>query len=392
MKNKQFIYLLTLLLLFASHFLWYKEWKYNYSFDYSLIIFPLLAIYIYIQRGKFHNTSTTFKAVIPTLIVSHLLCGITKVVNGESFYDERFYIVCTFAFLLYYLYTARSMTESDVLKPILIVGTITAIILILQVLFPDYAVFGIRTEEVEGVEDIASQRNGIYRFRLSVQPISLFCMLWSFDRYRKDRKLKKLLLFLFFTTSVYLHLTRQTIFAAVVTISCSFFFLRNTKIKLWMLLFVSIALTLIYSFASVLFGDMLLISAEYDDTIRLMAVQYYWEQICTDPLTFIFGNGHMRYLDDFQKSSNLYASDIGIIGEWFYYGIIWIGIYVYIVFLLLHKYKNQLPLYIKLFVFATLLTSVLMYPFANTYEYIIWAGILYISHIYISGNKELISE
>lgn len=392
MKNKIFIYLLTLLLLFATHFLWYKDWTYTYSFDNSLIIFPLLSIYILTQRGKFTRLKTTFSGLILALVVSHLLCGITKVANGESVYDERFYIVCTFALFLYYLYCARSLSEAEILKVILIVGSITGVILIWQVLSPENALFGIRTEEIEGVEGIASQRNGIYRFRLSVQPISLFCMLWSFDNFRKNRIFKNLIMFIFFTVSVYLHLTRQTIFAGVVALGCSYFFLNETKVKTWMLLFSFLLLSLIYAFAGVLFGDMLMISEEYDDTIRLFAVEYYWGQICSDPLNFILGNGHMRYLDDFQKSTNLYASDIGVIGEWFYYGIIWIGIYFYMVYLILHKYKDKLPLYIKLYTFATLLTSVLMYPLANTYEYIMWAGILYICHLYISNDTNLVSN
>lgn len=83
----------------------------------------------------------------------------------------------------------------------------------------------------------------------------------------------------------------------------------------------------------------------------------------------------------------VYPSDIGIVGQWFYYGVIWVLTYVVLLYKLLVKYNRVLPLYIKLFVFGAFVNCIMIMPYYNNFCYLIWAEVLYICDLYITKSN-----
>lgn len=83
--------------------------------------------------------------------------------------------------------------------------------------------------------------------------------------------------------------------------------------------------------------------------------------------------------------------DIGIIGEMYHYGFLWVLMYGYMLYLILWKYRKLLPIYIKMYVFGTSVNSLFIFPYRMGMEFMIWSSVLYIASLYITHfQKQLI--
>ena len=90
-----------------------------------------------------------------------------------------------------------------------------------------------------------------------------------------------------------------------------------------------------------------------------------------------------RDIEIMKENYMIVVTDIGIIGQWFIYGLIWIILYVFMVFNIVIRYRKKIPLYIRLFVIGTFINSAWIFPYRREYEFFIWTVVLYISSIYI---------
>lgn len=177
-------------------------------------------------------------------------------------------------------------------------------------------------------------------------------------------------------------------FATAFTLVCSIFFIQNNKIKMKYVIIIAVCGMMCFYFIDILFEEF------YDRTlketnahnIRWIATNFYWQKICEDPITFLFGNGHPKLLYKWQEKG-LHPSDIGFIGEMFHYGVLWIALYFYSVYMILVKYGRKLPLYIKLFVLGTFTNSIMIFPYRNSCEYLVWTTMLYVASLYIAHVK-----
>ena len=169
---------------------------------------------------------------------------------------------------------------------------------------------------------------------------------------------------------------------------CSYLFIKNTKARVVSIMLIGILSLVLLQYSSELFKELFnrtkteLVSMN----VRVISTGFYWEKICENPITFLFGNGHPTLLSKWAKKG-LFPSDIGLIGEMFYYGILWIILYLYTVYLILVKYGKRLPLYIKLFVFGTFTNSIMIFPYRNDAEYFVWTTILYLASLYLGRYR-----
>jgi len=314
--------------------------------------------------------------------------------SGYSLYDERKFLPALSAFLFYYLYNIAKARERDIVNMFTAIALCIFGIQVFQVIYPEMAVFGIYDDEIrQSRHAIAEMRNGIYRFRLETYFFTLFCLYYYWNRLCAKPALRDIVLFCVFLTSTYLYLTRQIMIASVVTLACSYFFIKKTKAKIFSVLMIGLLGFVLLQYSDELFRKLFAQTKTEINAgnIRVITAGFYWEKICEGPIAFLFGNGHPVQLSKWSERV-LHPSDIGLIGEMFHYGALWIVFYFYTVYLVLAKHGKKLPLYIKLFVFGTFTNSIMIFPYRNGGEYFVWATVLYIASLYIVRYRTLIRE
>lgn len=235
---------------------------------------------------------------------------------------------------------------------------------------------------IEGLE----KRNGFYRFRLEAYMITLFGMYYTWTRILVKRSAKSSIIFLCFLFSMFLFLTRQLMIASAIGLFSTFLFAKvNMSKKMMMFSISALLLSVVYLNADVIFGDMIekTQNERTDDNIRMLALEFYWGQVVRSPIAFLLGNGYPSEMKMWNETFRFFVSDIGIGGQWFLFGVLWVVIYIATLYKFFLKYRNHLPLYIKLFVFGTSVNSIMIFPYYNANSYILWAAVLYICDLHI---------
>jgi len=345
---------------------------------------------VFFNRARISAVYTSFEKELWVLMLLPLSDTVIRsLLSGSSFINERQYILALSAFLFYYIYNICRIGEQDITNIFTVIALCAFGIQIYQILFPQSAVFGIYDEGIRQPRHaVAEIRNGIYRFRLETYFFTLFCLYYYWNRLLAKLTLRNIVLFSVFLASTYLYLTRQIMIAAVITLICSYFFIKSTKARIVSVMLIGILSLALLQYSDELFKD--LFNRSHTEigsiNIRLVSIGFYWGKICENPVAFLFGSGHPAMLGKWAERG-LYPSDIGLIGEMFHYGILWIMLYLYTVYLILMKYGRRLPLYIKLFVFGTFTNSIMIFPYRNDAEYFVWATILYLASLYLGRYR-----
>ena len=380
-------WILALYLLFTSGFFGLEM----YIDQRQVVIYIFCAVIVILFMYSSHlvkKIHTPFSTVVILLLVIPWLSGITKFVMYGGIPLQKPVVMSTFPWLLYYVFLYYRLNEDLIIKAFLVVGFLLLGIQIFQVLFPQYAIFGIYDQEHAFEEgEISEIRNGLNRYRLGGWELTLFCMYYSWQKLIDKYSFKRLLIFTAFLLSMYLHLTRQIMFSSVIALGCTFFFMKKTKIRLWVVVaFILLSIAFLFNY-EVLFSDLAKkaeLEISNNNNVRWIAINYFGSQIFANYLTIFFGHGLDSGTDRLIEMYSIYTSDVGFIGEAYTYGLLWIALWLYTVWLILYKYRNDIPLYLKLFVFGSALHSWGMFPYRFASENLLWVSMLYISTLYIA--------
>lgn len=389
-STKMQILLGLLLIFFFSSGFHYCNWNYTVTIFISYVLYPLFAFICVINKSKIKRTC--FHGIILLMMTLPLLSLLSKyVINGESLYGERSFLLGLLTFCCYFIFQLYNVKEIHLIKLFTYTSIIVFIIQVTQQMFPERALFGIWDKDSElsiAFNDIAELRNGLYRFRIPTICATIFALFYHWQELLKRFKWNRFCIVAMLLVSIYLFLTRQMMVAVLLTILSTFVFSNKIKIKAWMLYGGGILIFLIMKFSDSLFGEFIKQTNNdvNEDNIRMIASGYFWNEIISNPIYTLLGHGHLDILDTIKELYSFYTSDVGLIGEWYLFGIFWLVLYIYILYLLLKKYSNVLPLYIKLFVFCTSLVSIMIFPYRNPFEYFIWSALLYISSLYIDNK------
>lgn len=391
---KQLI-ILFFFLLFGAKFFNYINWNLTIAGQLSYFIYAILILYIYRHKNKIKQYHTPIDSWIKKLMIIPLLCIITRIiVEGSSLYEQRTLIILALTFCFYYYFKISQISELKIIKLFTIYGICVLIIQIAQQIIPDKAVFGVNSPNSDQYlwYGLAEIRNGIYRYRIDAIPITLFCMYYYWTKFCNQMSYKNFFLFICFFTSMYLFLTRQVMFASILCLATSFIFIKNTKMKIWVMFISCIIGYFILTNADILFGSLFEQTQDEatEDNIRLLEIAFFWNKIIDNPLSFLFGNGYPPILAYWGERYRMYNTDIGFIGAMYNHGIFWPLFYFYVVYKLLFKYGKTLPLYIKLFIFGTAINSILIFPWRQTEELFLWSAILYIISLYLRKQNKYI--
>lgn len=362
----------------------------QYQNNLMIVLDAIVVMFLMNHGSKVLNNKTQFNGLILLLFFIPYLSGISKLLYTGGHFLSMPTVITSIGFGFYYIFCVRHCSEERIIKSLVVVGLVIFAIQVFQQLYPQYAVFGIYDEErsMRNNYELVEERNGLMRFSLGGVNITLMCMYYYWGKILERRSVKNLLIFALFILSMYLFLTRQIIFSSILAFLSTLLFQGKTK-NHWKVLFFVVALLLgiALNFES-LFGE-LAESAESEfntDNIRYASIMYFGEKIFTNPVTILFGNG-LGAMNMDLKDIGLDPTDIGFVGQAFYYGLLWIAVWLYTIYLILFKYGSKLPLYIKLFVLGTSIHSLGMFPYRSASEAAIWAAMLYISSLYIKKDS-----
>ena len=114
------------------------------------------------------------------------------------------------------------------------------------------------------------------------------------------------------------------------------------------------------------------------------------EQSVSNPILFITGHGYPDLLWKWGEQLGYWYNDIGILGQIYPYGIIWLIVYLRIVYCFLIKYKKNLPVYIRSYVFGLFCICTVMTSYANSLAMtLLWVAVLYIADLYIGKSDRV---
>lgn len=354
----------------------------------------------FLSSNKLIMRKMNFKSIIYCISIFPFVTIIMSNAEFDQSPIESFKVLTPhFVWFLYFLLHKYNVQEKTLINIVLWFAIIILAIQIIQQFTYPNALFGIYSKEQKNnlsLEDNVEIRNGLYRFRLyGSYLISMIILFFYWIKLQKKYSIKNILVILIALISIYLTLVRQLLAATIFTIFFSFIFVKDNRVKLWAIVSSVFFAVILYIYADELFYKLFLQTTEEasTDNIRLLSFAFYWQKITNNPLTFLFGNGVPANDSAFGHLSQLWSytyhfhtADIGFVGQWFYYGIIYILIYLYLLYMLLIKYRKMIPVYIKLFVLSTFLTIAMVYPMTGPFNYIIWCFLLYISDLHINKS------
>ena len=289
--------------------------------------------------------------------------------------------------LSYFFFHRTRISEGSFLKAILCMALfIVSVQIIQQFTYPDI-LFNVAIEdESNPYEELAESRNGLWRFRLGdVGYFAALILFYVWDKIRQRTYGMSIVILLVMAISLYLTLTRQTIFSAILTIVVSYFMRRDRQGK-WGYALMATALAAIYFYYDELFGELTRMTENETtyDYIRILSGQYYLTETFSSVKAAILGHGvavsgaFSVIMTDLQENWHFYASDVGFIGQMWKFGVPYVLICFYLLFSLFFTWRNYIPDYIRLFVLFTIIMSIMIFPMGLGFQYIFWSFLLYI--------------
>lgn len=319
-------------------------------------------------------------------------------IYGQSPTSGAWVLIGHFIWIIYFILHKYKISESALLKVFFIIAIVIAVIQIVQQFTYPKAFFGVMTIEemdAKGAKEAVEMRNGLWRFRMHYNayftvPILFALWIWLQKKFNMNLFLWIILLLI----SVYLTLTRQVMFACIIALVYSLFLSKKGKSKAFILILIFIVC--LYSFYDILFSSLVEQTTDDDneDNIRLLSATYFWEESLKTPFTFLFGigkgarNSALAIVQEMQASYyNFFIGDVGIIGQIYERGLIYVLTSYYLLYRLFIRLKNINPAYIRMFVLYSGVMSVMIFPFIGFYQILVWVMLLYISDLHINSNK-----
>ena len=341
-----------------------------------------------------------FKWLVWTLSLYPFISIFTSAVEyGQSPLISIRTLLINLIWLFYFVFHKQRLSEKVLIRALLLYALMVVSIQVIQQFSYPLAYFGVDSPEEmyrKGVSENVSMRNGLYRFRIGENGyITVLVLLYYIQKIKVQLSMNHIFVISLMIISVYMTLTRQVMVCTLFVLALSF--LQKNKGRHTLLFLAVCAITLIgFSYYDELFGE-LGESTENDlndENIRIFAYVFYIDKILQDGITFLFGNGmpgisgpYRKLVDVWQLDYHYWPVDVGVIGFWFYYGFVYIALFAYCNYVLLIRYRKQVPSYLWLTVLYTLPMSIMIFPFWGQFCYFYWAIILYLYDLHIRNYQ-----
>lgn len=399
--NRKIFYILFAFLIVVTNCFAYKYWNIK-----SYIYLPFYAFFIIVimkHQKILHakRNEMKFSKLVKAMMLVPFLSFISYFCNGDTGWMSHPVMVIalcgSLTFMLYFVLHAWKVNERTIISVIFIAAFCILVIQIFQQIFPSHAVFGVKTDfseqaETLSVTDFVEVRNGFYRYRISGALFTIMAMCYAWQEVLKKHSTKNIVLFLVFAFSMYLFLTRQYMIATVGMCVFSVFLIGKSSFasKLKYLVPIALLLFVLYMFSDALFGSLLedtqnqTENAEND--IRTAAFAYYWNEIVSNNLTMLFGAGSSSSSAAYASQYKMFWVDIGLVGQWFAWGIGAILTYAVLLYKLFLKKKFDVASWVRFMAFITFITSFLIYPYPSPVQFMAWSMALYVVDLHVSHS------
>lgn len=397
---KKNIIIVGLILLISISFWSFKGITNTYynALEMGIILFFIIYLFIFKGNKRLKDGLYFKKYVILFMFLPFLSIIPCYFIHDQPIYLSLYVLRINFCWLFYFVLHHFKISEKDTLKIVFFIALVWVLLeAIQQVTYPVYY-FYTRGDDIASGEEIEIRAN-IYRFMINGVQFAVLILLFYVQRFYESKSVKNVFWILFFLFGIYLMMTRQILFAALLCLVIAPLIKEKSLKKIVYLLISLVAVAIIYYFRDILFGSLIENTAQHlEDNVRYQAYAFflsYWE----DWSCLLLGNGpdyplssYGEYINSLKENFGIFRSDIGIVGELSKYGIIYVVCFLFFCYHFLFKLRKGTSLYQKLYFIYVLIIIAMVFPFRNGSEFIFFSMFLYLCDLSINKKKELESN
>lgn len=338
-----------------------------------LTIISLTAIYIF-EKIKQHKTNHLIfgKSIFFFIFLPFVSAIAAYAYHDQSYLSSILALRMNLLWLFYFLLHFYNPSVKRIITLILVIGCVWAVLTIVQQFTYPYYIFYTRSDNEKG----SFLRAGIYRFMLYRHHYGLFIVLYFFYQYLAHEKTSSLWYVALGLVGFYFFGTRQFLAVTLILMGLMPLFLKKGKRSI-ALFSVFLVVGLVIIFANTLFDKILTLTLDdfQEDNIRLMSIDLYLNKYWPDDyFSRVIGNGtnyfantkYGKEITNFEQELGLYRADIGVIGTYNEFGMIYIvNILVFNFVGIKDKYYTKDTKFLKLFFICSLLLLPLSVYYSN---------------------------
>lgn len=384
-KNRNKKNWLVIALLTITNFL---SFSYIELKTYQLFHLVILSYFLYVIIA---NKPSKVKLEHRKFVIAMMFLPMFSLYTCKIFHQQDYLLSIIiyrmhFGWLIYYVLLIKKVPEKIVINAISIIGILFAIITICQQLTYPFAPFGMRTlgtDYTKFINGEVERRFGLYRFLLEG---SVYAIYLYFIELSDSVKSWKRILFLFLILiSIFAQGSRQFLFS-VLFATCFFYYKNNKRLAIFAGLILSLSIIINLT---ILKNSAFELTSDFEDG-RSFSYIYYFNELIKSPLLILFGNGlpHSNaagnipiYIDGRQPT----ISDIGLLGTVYYWGCLYVGCYLLLMFRFL--FNKHLDTKYKCMIIAVLIPSWVGTPLWEIQGMISQAILIYLCDLNIYQNK-----
>ncbi len=346
----------------------------------GLILMFIIIEYIYNREERFVPTFSIEIGLILLAVFASMFIAFNE--HGQNFKTSLIAQRFMYFYAFYYMLHALRIKPDDLITIIVILGVLISILYIVQYSIHPFELFVVRVEEERGTLRI------FFPGQSYIFMTYFFSLLKFFDKYKYYWLLITLLTF----TIVILLGTRIIITTSIL---CTLIFLLTSKKVKSKLILIPLGILLIVPFYFLfqdIFTNLIELSQRqrvtFSENARVKAVQFFLSEFFPTKLSYILGNGadslnsmYGQKVNQIREQLGYYQGDIGLIGDYTKFGLIFVGAVFSIYFRTLtayYPYKYRFMFYYILFIAILFLFSG---DFGNVSAYIPVLMVLYIIDI-----------
>lgn len=396
-NNTKTLLVLGIIWLYLSNFFGYNDFarfKLPYVIECLLYALPILMV---IFKGSGIRHTMHFHKEVILLMILPFISGISSMMEfNQGLYETVVACIPSLLWGTYFFLHKNNVPHDKALRFLLFFSLIGMLIMTVQQFFPEKAMFGVSVSTES--DEIAEVRNGLYRFRIGgagCAGLFLFAYYWGKTVNSYNRRW----LAISFCLLLYLYLTlTRIVILSVLLIVILTFFMRKKGNSATSFLLVLCFLSFLFIFRDTLFGAFIEQTSEQtsnSDDVRFLEYTFFLNEILTKPIIFVLGTGvphASSSLGDYYRNLeqlHLFSSDIGLIGTWFNYGILYVVLFVWCIYKMCIKLRHLLPTYFKAYWACVLVVLPLAFPWVSNLSNLMWCFILYIIDLEIENKKQI---
>ena len=278
-----------------------------------LIIVPVFCQITDRQHFRFHILTLAF---LPFFSVLYSYSE-----YGQPIWDGIKATLSSLLLLFYFVLHRYKIKVGSIMQAILYIALFIAAMQVIQQFTYPHVLFGVHLDEqLKAGEEITSTRNGLWRFRFGTAGyFTAFTMFTIWVKTNKKLMGWTLVLFGLMLVSIYLTLTRQVIFSAVLVLFLSYFMGRE-KINIWALII-----------GMLIIGHGVPFSGEF-----------------------------LRLNENLKNVNHFFVTDVGFIGMMWRFGIPYVLVCYSLLYKVFWSFREAVPSYIRFFVLFTTIMSVMI--------------------------------